>query len=149
MTEWLLVGLGVLLTIGTALFVAGEFSLVSVDRHAVERAVEAGDRRAEGVLRAVRALSTQLSGAQVGITLTTLVVGFLVEPSLATLLEPPLRSAGVPPGAVQPLAVGVGLFLATVFSMLLGELRRHRLGVPHQTRTRPLPGARAATGPAA
>src|ERR687886_584710 len=105
-TEWLLVGLGVLLTIGTALFVAGEFSLVSVDRHAVERAVEAGDRRAEGVLRAVRALSTQLSGAQVGITLTTLVVGFLVEPSLATLLRPPLRSAGVPPDLVPPLAVG-------------------------------------------
>ena len=51
MTEWLLVGLGVLLTIGTALFVAGEFSLVSVDRSAVERAVEAGDRRAQGVLR--------------------------------------------------------------------------------------------------
>ena len=69
MTAWLLVGLGVLLTIGTALFVAGEFSLVSVDRLAVERAVEEGDRRAEGVLAAVRSLSTQLSGAQVGITL--------------------------------------------------------------------------------
>ena len=103
MTEWLLVGLGVLLTIGTALFVAGEFSLVSVDRPAVERAVEAGDRRAEGVLRGASArLSTQLSGAQVGITLTTLVVGFLVEPSLAALLEPPLRSAGVPPDLVPP-----------------------------------------------
>src|SRR5919199_3949254 len=141
-TEWLLVGLGVLLTIGTALFVAGEFSLVSVDRHAVERAVEAGDRRAEGVLRAVRALSTQLSGAQVGITLTTLVVGFLVEPSLATLLAPPLRSAGVPPDAVRPLAVGVGLFLATVFSMLVGELLPQNLGI-----SAPLATAKVVAGP--
>src|SRR5919199_996964 len=141
-TEWLLVGLGVLLTIGTALFVAGEFSLVSVDRHAVERAVEAGDRRAEGVLRAVRALSTQLSAAQVGITLTTLVVGFLVEPSLATLLEPPLRSAGVPPDAARPLAVGVGLFLATVFSMLVGELLPQNLGI-----SAPLATAKVVAGP--
>ncbi len=142
MTEWLLVGLGVLLTIGTALFVAGEFSLVSVDRPAVERAVEAGDRRAEGVLAAVRTLSTQLSGAQVGITLTTLVVGFLVEPSLAALLEPPLRSAGVPRDALAPVAVGVGLFVATVFSMIFGELLPQNLGI-----SVPLATAKVVAGP--
>jgi CBS domain containing-hemolysin-like protein len=141
-TEWLLVGLGVLLTIGTALFVAGEFSLVSVDRPAVERAVEAGDRRAEGVLAAVRTLSTQLSGAQVGITLTTLVVGFLVEPSLAALLEPPLRSAGVPRDALAPVAVGVGLFVATVFSMIFGELLPQNLGI-----SVPLATAKVVAGP--
>ncbi len=142
MTEWLLVGLGVLLTIGTALFVAGEFSLVSVDRPAVERAVAAGDRRAEGVLAAVRTLSTQLSGAQVGITLTTLVVGFLVEPSLAALLETPLRSAGVPPDALAPVAVGVGLLVATVFSMIFGELLPQNLGI-----SVPLATAKVVAGP--
>jgi CBS domain containing-hemolysin-like protein len=141
-TEWLLVGLGVLLTIGTALFVAGEFSLVSVDRPGVERAVQAGDRKAEGVLAAVRTLSTQLSGAQVGITLTTLVVGFLVEPSLAALLEPPLRAAGVPPDAVPAVAVGVGLFVATVFSMIFGELLPQNLGI-----SAPLATARVVVGP--
>jgi CBS domain containing-hemolysin-like protein len=141
-TEWLLVGLGVLLTIGTALFVAGEFSLVSVDRPAVERAVAAGDRRAEGVLAAVRTLSTQLSGAQVGITLTTLVVGFLVEPSLAALLETPLRSAGVPPDALAPVAVGVGLLVATVFSMIFGELLPQNLGI-----SVPLATAKVVAGP--
>jgi CBS domain containing-hemolysin-like protein len=142
LTAWLLVGLGVLLTLGTALFVAGEFSLVSVDRPAVERAVAAGDRRAEGVLAAVRNLSTQLSGAQVGITITTLVVGFLVEPSLATILEPPLRSAGASPELAQPLAVALGLFLATVFSMLVGELLPQNLGI-----SAPLPTAKVVTGP--
>ncbi len=135
MTEWLLVGLGVLLTIGTALFVAGEFSLVSVDRPAVERAVEAGDRRAEGVLAAVRTLSTQLSAAQVGITLTTLVVGFLVEPSVAALLEVPLGRAGVSADAVPAVSVAVGLVLATLFSMLVGELLPQNLGISAPLRT--------------
>jgi CBS domain containing-hemolysin-like protein len=134
-TEWLLVGLGVLLTIGTALFVAGEFSLVSVDRPAVERAVEAGDRRAEGVLAAVRTLSTQLSAAQVGITLTTLVVGFLVEPSVAALLEVPLGRAGVSADAVPAVSVAVGLVLATLFSMLVGELLPQNLGISAPLRT--------------
>jgi CBS domain containing-hemolysin-like protein len=94
------------------------------------------------VLAAVRNLSTQLSGAQVGITITTLVVGFLVEPSLATILEPPLRSAGASPELAQPLAVALGLFLATVFSMLVGELLPQNLGI-----SAPLPTAKVVTGP--
>src|SRR3954462_15152171 len=98
----------VLLTVGTALFVAGEFSLVSVDRPAVERAVAAGDRRAGGGLAGVRNLSTQLSGARVGTTLPPLVVGSLVEPSLAAILEPPLRAAGASADLAEPLAVALG-----------------------------------------
>lgn len=70
----------VLLTLGTAIFVAAEFSLVALDRSLVERAIEDGDKRAVGVLSAVRTLSTQLSGAQVGITITTLIVGYLAQP---------------------------------------------------------------------
>lgn len=153
MTEWLLVGLGVLLTLGTALFVAGEFSLVSVDRPAVQRAAEAGDKRAQGVLASVRNLSTQLSGAQVGITLTTLVVGFLVEPSLAALLEPPLLRAGVSADLARPLAVALGLLIATVFSMIVGELLPQNLGISAPLRTAkvvagPLRAFSRAVGPA-
>jgi CBS domain containing-hemolysin-like protein len=141
-TPWLLLAAGVLLTVGTALFVAAEFSLVSLDRSTVERAVEAGDARARSVLPAVRSLSTQLSGAQVGITLTTLVVGFLVEPSLAALLTPPLLSLGVSATAVPAVAVGVGLFVATVFSMVFGELLPQNLGV-----SLPLATAKVVAGP--
>jgi CBS domain containing-hemolysin-like protein len=140
--EWLLVGLGVLLTAGTAVFVAAEFSLVSVDRSAVERAVDAGDRRAVGVLAAVRSLSTQLSGAQVGITLTTLVVGYLVEPSVSALLRGPLEAAGIPASAVPAVSVGLGLLLATVFSMIFGELLPQNLGI-----SSPLATARVVAGP--
>ncbi len=142
MVAWLLLAIGVLLTIGTALFVAAEFSLVSLDRPTVERAVAAGDTRAEGVLTAVRSLSTQLSGAQVGITLTTLVVGYLVEPSLATLLSGPLTSAGLAADAVEPVAVGLGLLVATVFSMIFGELLPQNLGI-----SVPLATAKVVAGP--
>ena len=94
MTEWLLVLAGVLLTIGTAVFVAAEFSLVALDRPTVQRAVDAGDHRAHAVLGSLRRLSTQLSAAQVGITLTTLVLGYLATPSVGRLLETPLSGAG-------------------------------------------------------
>lgn len=142
LTAWGLLGLGVLLTVGTALFVAAEFSLVSLDRPMVERAVEAGDRRAATVLSAIRSLSTQLSGAQVGITLTTLVVGYLVDPSLATLLMPPLETAGLSADAAPAVAVAAGLAVATVFSMIVGELLPQNLGI-----SAPLATAKVVAGP--
>jgi CBS domain containing-hemolysin-like protein len=141
-TAWGLLGLGVLLTVGTALFVAAEFSLVSLDRPMVERAVEAGDRRAATVLSAIRSLSTQLSGAQVGITLTTLVVGYLVEPSLGTLLGPALEAAGLSAEAATAVAIAAGLAVATVFSMIVGELLPQNLGI-----SAPLATAKVVAGP--
>ena len=146
MTPWLLLGLGVLLTIGTAIFVAAEFSLVTVDRSSVQRAVDAGDRRAQGVMVAVKSLSTQLSGAQVGITLTTLVVGYLMEPSLGVLLEGPLEGsltrAGVPASALPAVSLAVALLVATAFSMIFGELLPQNLGI-----SAPLATARLVAGP--
>jgi CBS domain containing-hemolysin-like protein len=138
---WLWLGLGALLTLGTAVFVAAEFSLVALDRTTVERAAAAGDRRAAGVLEAIRSLSTQLSGAQIGITLTTLIVGFLVEPSLASLLAGPVGRI-VPEAFIHPVAVSVALLLATVFSMLVGELVPQNLGISAPLRT-----ARVVAGP--
>jgi CBS domain containing-hemolysin-like protein len=139
---WILLAVGVLLTIGTALFVAAEFSLVSLDRPTVERAIEAGDRRAATVLSAVRSLSTQLSGAQVGITVTTLVVGYLVEPSLAVLLTPPLRRVGLSAEVAGPAAVVLGLLVATAFSMIVGELLPQNLGI-----SAPMATAKVVAGP--
>ena len=112
MSEWLLVLAAVLLTIGTAVFVAVEFSLVALDRSAVQQAVDAGDERARGVLRSLRQLSTQLSAAQVGITLTTLAVGYLAEPSIGRLLTGPLERL-VPPQAVEPVATVTALVVVT------------------------------------
>jgi CBS domain containing-hemolysin-like protein len=142
MTEWLLLGASVLLTIGTAIFVAAEFSLVALDRSTVQRAIEQGDKRSVGVLAAVRTLSTQLSGAQVGITVTTLVVGYLAQPSLATLLQTPIGSIGLDGTAADGVGVALALALATAFSMVVGELIPKNLAI-----SVPLPTARVVAGP--
>ncbi len=135
MTEWLLVLAGVVLTIGTALFVAAEFSFVALDRSAVERSVQAGDTRSEPVQAALRRLSTQLSASQVGITLTTLLLGYLTQPSVATLLQGPLTAAGLPESTVEPVSVAAALVLATGFSMVVGELVPKNLAISTPLRT--------------
>ena len=129
MTEWLLVLAGVGLTIGTALFVATEFSLVALDRPTVQRAIDAGDTGAGSVLSSLRRLSTQLSAAQVGITLTTLVLGFLTTPSLGRLLRTPLGAIGLAGTARDSTADALALLVATVFSMVFGELLPQFLGI--------------------
>ncbi len=129
MTEWLLTGVGVLLTMGTALFVTAEFSLVSLDRSSVSSAAEAGDSKARTVLPSLRALSTQLSAAQVGITLTTLALGYLATPSVGLLLLDPLQRVGVPPESALAVASVAALVLATLFSMVFGELVPQFLGI--------------------
>ncbi len=129
MTEWLLVLAGVGLTIGTAIFVAAEFSLVALDRTTVQKAIEQGDAAAKPVLASLRQLSTQLSAAQVGVTLTTLVLGYLAQPSIGTLLRTPLTAAGVPESAIEPSATAAALVLAALFSMLFGELLPQFLGL--------------------
>ena len=129
MTEWLLVLAGVALTVGTAIFVAAEFSLVALDRPTVQRAVDAGDRRAPSVLASLRSLSTQLSACQVGITLTTLVLGFIANPSIGALLQGPLTALGLEGSAVDSVAAVLAMVIATLFSMIVGEMVPKVLGI--------------------
>ena len=122
LTKWLLVGLGVLLTAGTAVFVASEFSLVTLDPGVVARKTKADDRRGQSVRKALARLSTELSGAQVGITVTTILLGYTTQPAVITLLRVPLE-ASVLGRAVGGAVAGVlALGLVNVFSMLFGEL---------------------------
>ena len=122
MTAWLLLVAALLLILACGVFVAAEFSFVTVDRNRVDQAAAAGDAGARGLQEALRTLSTQLSGAQVGITITNLAIGYLAEPAISELIDGPLTSAGVPEGAVTPLAVGIGLTLGTILTMIFGEL---------------------------
>ncbi|WP_141013348.1 hemolysin family protein [Nocardioides sambongensis] len=122
MTPWLLLGIAILLVLACGLFVAAEFAFVTVDRGQVDRAAAGGDGSAVGLQRALRSLSTQLSGAQVGITVTNLGIGFLAEPAIAELLRPLLVDLGLSPGAVSPVAIALGLVLSTIGTMLIGEL---------------------------
>lgn len=122
MTAWLLLVAALLLILACGVFVAAEFSFVTVDRSQVEQAAQAGDAGARGLQAALRTLSTQLSGAQVGITITNLAIGYLAEPAISSLIDDPLAAAGVPDDWVRPLAVGIGLALGTVLTMIFGEL---------------------------
>lgn len=138
MTPWLLLGVSLLLVLMCGLFVAAEFAFVTVDRGTVDRAAAGGDGKAAGVQRALRSLSTQLSGAQVGITITNLAIGFLAEPAIAQLIDGPLETLGTPTGMVSPIAVGIGLAVGTVLTMIFGEMVPKNLAL-----ARPLPTARA------
>jgi len=138
MTEWLLLALSLFLIAACGVFVAAEFAFVTVDRTKVEQAVAAGEPGAVGVQAALRSLSTQLSGAQVGITVTNLAIGYLAEPAIAELIDDPLARLGTPPGALHPVAVGIALTLSTALTMIFGELVPKNLAI-----ARPMETARA------
>ncbi|MGW3664900.1 hemolysin family protein [Streptomyces sp. NPDC005141] len=122
MTEVFLLLVAVLLSLACGGFVAAEFSLTTVERSELERAVERGERGASGALKAARNLTFQLSGAQLGITVTNLVVGMLSESSIAKLIAGPLESIGVPASASRSVALVIGTALSTIFLMVVGEL---------------------------
>ena len=118
-TTWLLVGLGALLIGVNALFVAAEFSLVTVDP---SRLQATGDRRSRQALTAVGDLSKQLSGAQLGVTITSLLIGYLAEPALADALRPWFADVGLRGASLTAIPLGVALAVAAFAHMLFGEL---------------------------
>ncbi|MCZ2524065.1 MULTISPECIES: hemolysin family protein [Streptomyces] len=119
-TVQLLVGAFTLVT--NAFFVGAEFALISVRRSQVEPAALKGDRRAVTTLWGLQHLSALMATAQLGITVSSLVLGAVAEPAVAHLLEPPLEAAGVPGALIHPIAFVVALTLATYLHMLLGEM---------------------------
>jgi CBS domain containing-hemolysin-like protein len=120
--EWILLGAGLLLILGTGFFVAVEFSLVALDQATVQRAVDNGDTAAKPLLKCLKSLSTQLSSCQLGITMTTLLTGYVMEPSVGALLEGPLAALGVPVAAATSISLVTAMAIATLLSMLIGEL---------------------------
>lgn len=120
--DYILLGVGLLLTIGTGLFVASEFALVNLDRADLEARQARGESRLAMTIGALRHTSTHLSAAQLGITLTTLLTGYTMEPALSNLLRPTLVAWKFPEAAVAPIATVVAMVVATALSMILGEL---------------------------
>ncbi len=135
LTEWLLLGAGVLLTIGTGFFVASEFALVNLDRGDLEAREAKGERHLGITIGALKVTSTHLSSAQLGITITTLLTGYTMEPAISSLLREPFLAAGLSDGAVRPLGAVTGVFVATLLSMIFGELvpKNFALTLPRAT----------------
>lgn len=130
-----MLGIGLVLTVGTGIFVASEFALVNLDRHDLEQRAQRGEKHLGPTIKALRITSTHLSSAQLGITLTTLLTGYTFEPAVSSLLRPPLTGMGVPEAAVTGVGAFAGVLLATLFSMVIGELvpKNFALAVPLAT----------------
>lgn len=149
LNEWLMVLLGVALTAGTAVFVAAEFALVTLDPGAVDRELEQDDSRSgRAVRRALATLSTQLSGAQVGITATTILLGYTTQPALASLLRELLGRSSATDAVAAATAAVLAVVLVNGFSMLLGELvpKNLALSTPLTTARAVAPAQLAFTG---
>ncbi|MFE3454910.1 hemolysin family protein [Nonomuraea sp. NPDC059194] len=116
-----------LLTAATGYFVAQEFAFVAADRGILREQANAGDAAAERALQVTSRLSFMLSGAQLGITVTALLVGYLAEPAIATLVRPLLGD--LPVAFSAAFSVAIGVFVATVIQMVLGELAPKNLGI--------------------
>lgn len=125
-----------------AFFVAGEFALVAVDRDRIEYLADQGDRKAVGVLKSLRHLSFELSGAQLGITWSSLLIGFLIEPTIGRPLADLLSSAGFPETSALGAGITAALIIATATQMVVGELVPKNLSI-----ARPLGMAKALATP--
>ena len=121
-----LVAIGVLLVVN-AFFVAAEFSLVAVERARIDAASEAGERSARRVRRLQESLTRHLSGAQFGITLAALLLGFVAEPTVARILSGDAHATG----ASVALAIG----MATVLHLVVAEQvpKYVALAIPERT----------------
>ncbi|MBH0055117.1 HlyC/CorC family transporter [Salinibacterium sp. SWN139] len=134
MNEWLLLAAGLVLTVGTGFFVASEFALVNLDRSDLESRQERGEKRLAPIIAALKHTSTHLSSAQLGITLTTLLAGYTLEPAFSIWLSIPLGEV-LPDGVVAVLASVLAITFATLLSMIVGELvpKNFALALPRAT----------------
>lgn len=122
MNEWLALGFGIFLTIGTGFFVASEFSLLNVERNELEARAARGEAGLTAPIRALKRTSTHLSAAQLGITLTTLLTGYVAEPALTKLLSPLFVNVQVSQSTKEVFGLVAAMAIATLFSFLIGEL---------------------------
>ncbi|MGY6501262.1 MAG: hemolysin family protein [Acidimicrobiales bacterium] len=119
----------VLLISANGYFVAAEFSYVAARRSRLADAHASGDVAAGRALQVLKRLSFMLSGAQLGITVTSLVVGFIAEPTIGRALQPVVGWVGVPEAARPGVALTIGFILATSSQMVFGELAPKNLAI--------------------
>ncbi|GID95229.1 hemolysin family protein [Amorphoplanes digitatis] len=118
MTELLIT---VVLLLGNALFVGGEFALIASRRTALEP-LAATSRRARWALSAMNQIPLMIAGAQLGITICSLGLGAIAEPAFAHLLEGPLTALGLPEGMIHPVAFVLGLGVVVFLHTVIGEM---------------------------
>ncbi len=120
-TQWLLLGLVILLLAASAFFVAAEFALIAARRTIIEP-LAVNSSRARTTLKAMEHVSEMMACAQLGITLCGVLLGALGEPAVAALLEPVFHALGVPEAWLHPVSLVVALLLVVSAHVALGEM---------------------------
>jgi CBS domain containing-hemolysin-like protein len=130
-----LVLVGLLLIAANAFFVAVEFSLLAARRGVVEQWAEEGRAGAVSAVRGMRSLNAQLAVCQLGITVMSLLLGWLVEPTVERAIEHLLGRTTLPEGLSRALGIAVALTLVSLVHMVLGEMvpKSVALGAPERT----------------
>lgn len=119
------------------LFVAAEFSYVTVRRSQVQRAASDGSRSARRVLGALNNLDYYVAASQLGITMASIALGFLGEPVIARLIEPPIVSlvGGFAPAISHTVALATAFLLMTVLHIVIGEFAPKTIALQKPTGT--------------
>lgn len=127
----LLIGLLVvlLITVATGYFVAQEFAYMAVDRSRLAARSASGDRAADRALSITRRTSFMLSGAQLGITVTGLLVGYVAEPLIGRAVGEALGGTPIPAGTGVLIGTVLALLVSTLIQMLFGELFPKNLAI--------------------
>jgi CBS domain containing-hemolysin-like protein len=120
--DLLALAIGVLLLVLSAFFVGAEFALISARRSTIEPRAQEGSRRAKTALRAMENISLMLAGAQLGITICSLLLLAVVEPSIAHLLETPFDAIGIPESLLHPIGFVIALVIVGLAHVVLGEM---------------------------
>lgn len=120
------IGLGLLVAVaallGNAFFVGAEFGLVSARRSSIELKAHKGSRRAKVTLKGMEDVSMMLAGAQLGITVCSLILGAVAEPIFAHLLEGPFNTIGVSDLLLHPVAFVIALMITVYLHVVIGEM---------------------------
>ncbi len=133
--DLLAVLLAVLLLGGNAFFVGAEFALITARRDRLETLEAQGRTAARTVITAGENLSLMLAGAQLGITICSILLGRVGEPAVAHLIELPFEALGVPAGLLHPIAFALALALVVVLHILLGEMVPKNIAIAGPERT--------------
>ncbi|MCL8025961.1 hemolysin family protein [Nocardioides bruguierae] len=122
MSDWTGVALTVLLLALNAFFVGAEFALISARRSQIEPLAQSGSRMARSTLRAMENVSEMMAGAQLGITVCSVLLGAVGEPAIAHLIEPGFEALGLPGALLHPVAFVIALGLVTYLHVVFGEM---------------------------
>ncbi|WP_020673594.1 hemolysin family protein [Amycolatopsis nigrescens] len=134
MNDWFYIFLVVVLLLANAFFVGAEFTLISSRRDRLEALLEQGKTRARTVINASRNVSLMLAGAQLGITICSLLLGRLGEPAIAHQLAGFFKLLHIPEVLLHPISFAIALAFITILHVLIGEMVPKNLAIAEPER---------------